>query len=198
MIPFQARHDASNGMIPFQTPRSHDGLQDMLQHSINDFRRQLGRAIQTTHYNIDIIEEGSSKAILVFTLVTIIFLPLSFVATVFGMNTSDVRGMDSTQGLFWAVALPVTVTIGAMSMLAAYGGPWLRDQMRKARDIAARILAMAISGGKRLQLKKTGRRDEEKAETGVVTVFRTGADVKQHRKGSSVSRMKDKSTRRGR
>lgn len=57
-----------------------------------EFKRledQLNKTAQVLRYNIEIAEEGHSKTILVFTLVTIVFLPLSFVASLFGMNTAD-------------------------------------------------------------------------------------------------------------
>jgi len=43
--------------------------------------------------------------------VTIIFLPLSAVAGIFGMNTADVRDMDLNQWAYWAAAVPVTVVV---------------------------------------------------------------------------------------
>jgi hypothetical protein len=88
--------------------------------------KEADKLADTLRHNISIAEEGNSKAIFIFTLVTIIFLPLSFVSSVFGMNTVDVRDMASTQTLFWAIALPVTAAVGGISLLAAYGGPSYR------------------------------------------------------------------------
>jgi NhaP-type Na+/H+ or K+/H+ antiporter len=51
--------------------------------------------------------------------VTIIFLPISTVASVMGMNTADVRNMDKTQWVFWATALPLTVVVIVVSLFAA-------------------------------------------------------------------------------
>ncbi len=48
-------------------------------------------------------------AIYAFTIVTIIFLPLSAVSGIFGMNTNDVRNMDLDQWAYWATAVPVTI-----------------------------------------------------------------------------------------
>jgi hypothetical protein len=47
----------------------------------------------------------------VFTVITVIFLPLSFVASVFGMNTSDIRDMALTQWTFWASACSFTIVV---------------------------------------------------------------------------------------
>ena len=48
---------------------------------------------------------------MIFTTVTVIFLPLSVVASVFGMNTADMRNMESGQWAFWAAALPFTAFV---------------------------------------------------------------------------------------
>ncbi|CAI6341476.1 unnamed protein product [Periconia digitata] len=88
---------------------------------IKKIQSQITKTAQVLRYNLEIAEEGQSKAILVFTLVTIIFLPLSFVAGLFGMNTRDIRDLDYDQSLFWAVALPLTALIGGISLLVAYG-----------------------------------------------------------------------------
>ncbi|KAF3050681.1 hypothetical protein E8E11_009871 [Didymella keratinophila] len=97
--------------------------------------KKADRLADSLRYSIAIAEEGNSKAILIFTLVTIVFLPLSFVSSVFGMNTIDVRDMNSTQTLFWAVALPVTAAVGGLSLLAAYGGPMLQRQFQSLKKI---------------------------------------------------------------
>jgi hypothetical protein len=51
------------------------------------------------------------NALYAFTIVTIIFLPLSAVSSNFGMNTNDFRDMEQGQWLYWATAIPVTVTV---------------------------------------------------------------------------------------
>ena len=72
---------------------------------------------------VNIRLEDHGKAILVFTVVTIIFLPLNFVTSFFGMNTVDIRDMTATQSLFWLVAICVTAgVLGASVFLAFQGG----------------------------------------------------------------------------
>lgn len=56
-------------------------------------------------------KDRQELAIYAFTIVTVIFLPLSFVAGVFGMNTSDIRDMEFGQWAYWASAIPVTVLV---------------------------------------------------------------------------------------
>lgn len=60
---------------------------------------------------VDTTKDRQERAIYAFTIVTIIFLPLSAVASIFGMNTADVRSMDVNQWAYWATAIPVTTLV---------------------------------------------------------------------------------------
>jgi hypothetical protein len=82
-----------------------------------------------TKQMLEINEEDHGKAIMVFTVVTVIFLPLSFVTSYFGMNASDIRDMDQKQGLFWSVAIPLTVATVGSCLLIGYNGNELRDMI---------------------------------------------------------------------
>ncbi|KAF2627016.1 hypothetical protein BU25DRAFT_411124 [Macroventuria anomochaeta] len=110
-----------------------------LKKEIQALYKEADKLAESLRHNIAIAEEGNSKAILIFTLVTIVFLPLSFVSSVFGMNTVDVRDMASTQTLFWAVALPVTAVVGGLSLLAAYGGPSLQRHIQNLKKIKIEV-----------------------------------------------------------
>jgi len=88
-----------------------------------DLRDNSNSLINRTIQLVNIRLEDHGKAILVFTIVTIIFLPLSFVSSFFGMNVYDIRNMTSTQSLFWIVSGSLTVgTVGFAIFLAFYGG----------------------------------------------------------------------------
>jgi hypothetical protein len=49
--------------------------------------------------------------------VTVVFLPLSSIAAILGMNTSDMRNMETSQWVFWAVAIPLTVFIVTLCLI---------------------------------------------------------------------------------
>ncbi|SCV31580.1 uncharacterized protein FFB14_03465 [Fusarium fujikuroi] len=74
----------------------------------SDFSKDLERAIT---YKMDFTRDRQERAIYAFTLVTIIFLPISAVSSIFGMNTTDVRDMNYSKWLYWVVAIPVTVLV---------------------------------------------------------------------------------------
>ncbi|KAK2060271.1 hypothetical protein LY76DRAFT_676820 [Colletotrichum caudatum] len=64
---------------------------------------------QTNLNNAAVTKDRQEQAIYAFTIVTIIFLPLSAVSSIFGMNSSDIRDMKDGQWLYWATAIPVTM-----------------------------------------------------------------------------------------
>ncbi|KAL7783912.1 hypothetical protein V8C43DRAFT_325663 [Trichoderma afarasin] len=77
--------------------------------------------------DIEIMEEDHGKAIRVFTIVTLFFLPLSFVSSFMGMNTADVRNMQYKQWLFWATGIPVTLFVLTLACIYGYKGDEIRD-----------------------------------------------------------------------
>lgn len=139
-----------------------EGRDEYVENLFSQFRKELERATKALRHNIEITEEGNSKAILIFTLVTIIFLPLSFVASVFGMNTSDIRDMNSDQTLFWAIALPVTGTIGTISLIAAYRHTDIVEGIQKFKDNFA-MKRHRYSHHRRPWNRNKHRTDEERA-----------------------------------
>ncbi|CAJ0546131.1 Ff.00g096040.m01.CDS01 [Fusarium sp. VM40] len=73
-----------------------------------EFSKDLERAIA---YKMDFTRDRQERAIYAFTLVTIVFLPISTVSSIFGMNTTDVRDMNYSQWLYWVVAIPLTIVV---------------------------------------------------------------------------------------
>lgn len=117
-----------------------------------DLIRRCSPLSDRTKQSLEINEEDHGKAIMVFTIVTVIFLPLSFVTSYLGMNTIDIRDMGSSQSLFYIIAIPLTiVTIGAC-LLIGYNGDELRDIVssfyrtltgREERQLSARGVSVA-------------------------------------------------------
>ena len=81
----------------------------------------------------EIQKDYHDEAVYAFTIVTVIFLPLSSVASIFGMNTSDFRDMEQGQWLYWATAVPVTT-------LVILVGLWWMGETGRLRDVAGKIL----------------------------------------------------------
>lgn len=132
-------------------------LDDPLAQAIDNLQRELvdleqlrdntNALIVRTIQLVNIRLEDNGKSILVFTVVTILFMPLNFVASFFGMNVSDIRTLNQTQSLFWTVAVCVTVGVAALSILIAFQGGRIlenirlwRDGRKEARQAAAAIV----------------------------------------------------------
>ncbi|KAK1723977.1 uncharacterized protein BDZ83DRAFT_579540 [Colletotrichum acutatum] len=84
----------------------------LLERRSRDFEEYAEQADvleQTNLNNAAVTKDRQEQAIYAFTIVTIIFLPLSAVSSVFGMNSSDIRDMEAGQWLYWATAIPVTI-----------------------------------------------------------------------------------------
>ena len=85
-------------------------------------------------YRIESNRDRQEGAILIFTIVTIIFLPLSFVSSFFGMNTSDIREMSRPQWVFWASAIPLTLLVLGVSFFVARKIEPLKDLWHSLSD----------------------------------------------------------------
>ncbi|KAM3539329.1 hypothetical protein ARSEF1564_007749 [Beauveria bassiana] len=147
-----------------------------------EVRALLGRSQrlrEQVKQSIEILEEGHGKAIRVFTIVTLFFLPLSFVSSFFGMNVADIRETKRNQPLFWSIALPVTLGVLAIAFL--YGYKWdsmvgwferLLDGIRESRKSQYKTAAdtrvkqpLGLSRGSRQQEgKQTGAQTEKTSQ----------------------------------
>ncbi|KAL8732440.1 MAG: hypothetical protein Q9181_003960 [Wetmoreana brouardii] len=95
---------------------------DRLPRLVKDLRSSLDVLFQlkTIEQNeLAILAESNNKAILAFTMVTIIFLPLSFFTSYFGMNLRGIAETDKTQRYFWAVC--GTTTFFVVSATIVFG-----------------------------------------------------------------------------
>ncbi|CAD6589105.1 MAG: hypothetical protein ASARMPREDX12_003591 [Alectoria sarmentosa] len=67
-----------------------------------------------------IISDSQNKAILVFTTVTVIFLPLSFFTSYYGMNLTGIVNTAKTENYFWKVYGSVAFFIVLLTALGAF------------------------------------------------------------------------------
>lgn len=114
-----------------------DALSDWAE-DLLEITSRLALLERKARYRIDVLEEDNSKAIFVFTVVTAIFLPLSFFTSYLGMNTADIRNMNRSQSLFWIVAAPVTVVVLGLAVLASYKGDAAREWFSERKSGMAR------------------------------------------------------------
>jgi Mg2+ and Co2+ transporter CorA len=95
-----------------------------------ELKQQVDRQINLTKMGIEILDDDHGKAILVFTVVTLVFLPLSFVTSYLGMNTADIRNQNATQEIFWEIAAPLTAAVIGLALLVGYKFEAMREWVR--------------------------------------------------------------------
>ncbi|KAH8773746.1 putative Mg2+ transporter [Diaporthe sp. PMI_573] len=82
-----------------------------------EFRYQATLLEEENQNKVETTRDRQERAIYAFTIVTVIFLPLSSVASIFGINTKDVRDTDLDQWAYWATAVPVTAAVVFFGLL---------------------------------------------------------------------------------
>lgn len=91
---------------------------ESIGHLLPGLRAEMESSLATFYHlrNIeqDVLQrlsERNNRTMLVFTATTIIFLPLSFFTSYFGMNLSDVTNTTHTQRYFWSVCGTIALVI---------------------------------------------------------------------------------------
>jgi len=145
LTPFRESLDPATFKVPsiprkmkFQyESKSIDKILKALQENIIDCAELRERASRLAIQIVQLMEtqlEDNSKAIIVFTVVTIFFLPLSFVTGFFGMNPDVIT---NTVEHFWAIALPLTFGVVFMCLFAAFLGSikrWIQRHTKRRKE----------------------------------------------------------------
>lgn len=76
-----------------------------------------------------IVADSQNKAVLLFTGVTIVFLPLSFFTSYFGMNLRGVADTNKGEGYFWGLC----GSIAMVMVLVVVGYAFRKDVDRRIR-----------------------------------------------------------------
>ena len=83
-----------------------------------------------------------SRSVIIFTAITIIFLPLSFFTSYYGMNLTDIISTAHTSRYFWMIAGPVSGSIviaifAIVKFLSVVKDPVLDEEKAMASNMAA-------------------------------------------------------------
>jgi Mg2+ and Co2+ transporter CorA len=80
----------------------------LITEDFDSMRRSCDNMIDLIFNTISAYQNESMKQL---TVVTIIFLPLSFLTGYFGMNITPFPSLDHGEGRFWVIALPVALAV---------------------------------------------------------------------------------------
>jgi Mg2+ and Co2+ transporter CorA len=116
----QHRRNAWSGMA-ITAKAIYDSLRDLLD--LKQRQANVSEA-RTARYQIE-ISARHGRSVLLFTVITIIFLPMSVIATMLGMNVTELNGQNNLR--MWLASLllfPPSLAIAMVSLALAFG--WRR------------------------------------------------------------------------
>ncbi|KAK8115783.1 hypothetical protein PG984_012285 [Apiospora sp. TS-2023a] len=132
--------DVSASVVDFKklSPTDPNGLLGLLigdckswlerrDREFGDMDAEASRLEAMNANQIDTTKDRQEAAVYAFTMVTIVFLPLGTISSIFGMNTSDIANLELGQWVYWATALPVTVLVIVL-------GLWWMGELRNLVD----------------------------------------------------------------
>ncbi|KAK9457278.1 hypothetical protein V1511DRAFT_508719 [Dipodascopsis uninucleata] len=127
-------------------------LSDVADHVIS-FTDNLDLMRHTTENMINLIFNTMSvqenEAMRQLTLITIIFLPLTFMTGYFGMNFNEFGALDNTPAYFWYIAIPVTVFI-----IIIISWSWIAGRARRVRQVYRKQALRRREDKKKILVKK--------------------------------------------
>jgi Mg2+ and Co2+ transporter CorA len=97
------------------------------------------RASRLAIQNVQLVEtqlEDNGKAIIIFTVVTIFFLPPTFVTGFFGMNLGG-NNPTGSKDHFWMIALPLTFGVVLLCLFAAFSRSikrWIQRHVKQRKE----------------------------------------------------------------
>ncbi|KAK7990398.1 hypothetical protein PG990_014678 [Apiospora arundinis] len=101
-----------------------DSVKDLLE--LKQQQAGVVQAWQAVNQSNETIKQG--RSIMMFTLVTIVFLPLSFMSSIFGMNNQEFSGGGWEIRDEMKLMFPVSAAVIVISLFWAYSG-WSRDAL---------------------------------------------------------------------
>lgn len=116
------------GMRVRSTRDDYDKLLQMVQ------RQAQVDEVRLSRLHAD-LASAQSRSVMIFTVFTVIFLPLTFFTGLFGMNTREWEADVPTLGFIGAISIPSSVTLVVISLVAAFSTR-ARRVLRGGRNLA--------------------------------------------------------------
>lgn len=99
-------------------------IREQVRHCTELRERAKVLAVQNVQL-VKTLADDNGRAIFAFTFITVLFLPLSFVAGFFGMNLTGIAGTETKVEHFWYIALPLTADILVLCIIFVARGEFI-------------------------------------------------------------------------
>ncbi|KAK3368446.1 hypothetical protein B0H63DRAFT_76320 [Podospora didyma] len=136
------------------------------EEDVSELLALCSRMVQQVRELTEIMEDDQGRAVVVFTVVAVTFLPLSFVASYLSMSGgTDGLGMEwgEVQALFWTVAGPLTVGVALFCLLVTGKGT-----LAKMGSAMPAWLSTGLQGGRSAMHDDDGRSSLSSSASGSV------------------------------
>jgi CorA-like Mg2+ transporter protein len=146
------RRNAWSGMADTanKTYESLRDLMDLKQRQANVWEARIAR-------NQVEVTARHGRSIMLFTIVTIIFLPMSVMATIFGMNVKQLNsGSSLGLGSVSAILFPVSIVIAVLALVLAFNETLRELLLRTLRGIYS--VGLKCTGLERFERRPVGTR----------------------------------------
>jgi Mg2+ and Co2+ transporter CorA len=116
-------------------------IKKAVKERITDCTELFNRTERLADQNVKLVEtyqDDDNKTLLIFTVVTITFLPATFVTGFFGMNFHHINDTTYTVKHFWIIAGPLTLGVVMISLILANLGRIRRNWVEIRKSLARR------------------------------------------------------------
>lgn len=107
------------------------------------------------------LASSQNLSVMIFTIFTVIFLPLSFFTSLFGMNTLEWDGNFPSLGYIGEISLPLSAFMILATLIAAFNSR-VQIASQSAYRRAARLVQSVFASAKKLQPEAARRAKERR------------------------------------
>nr|XP_019048093.1 hypothetical protein I302_01858 [Kwoniella bestiolae CBS 10118]OCF27023.1 hypothetical protein I302_01858 [Kwoniella bestiolae CBS 10118] len=146
--PTQASH------VGFFSPMTKVYIGDVIDHleiTVGSLEQFVNTCDHLTDYVFNVLSFQTNESMERLSIVTVVFLPLTFIASYFGMNFEDFPEIQQSVSYFWKVALPCTI---AFFVIFSFG--YLRAFAETLYRKVRRWRWMLLLGGKKAVRSRMG------------------------------------------
>ncbi|KAF2469605.1 uncharacterized protein BDR25DRAFT_343603 [Lindgomyces ingoldianus] len=135
-----------------------------LSQQATDIHEMLFKTLEVKQTSLSIRQ---NEVVITFTVVTIVFLPLSFISSIFGMNAAEINnGSPLGMGIIFAYMFPISLLIISFTLVLSFSSP-VRDYLKQFRVAGRKSWLRLNDSGKNNGNKGSGNEGSGTAKVNV-------------------------------